>query len=139
MAGVLGEEGGVGQEARGEGGGGRGGGEGRGAEGLQGMQLFERGGENALRAGLGAREAFEAGFGARIEAGAVGEPREGAFERKKGGLGGGDLADKEEFEFAVGRVFAGELGGAGGEGVRGGGGGNGRGRHAERPCALSVG
>lgn len=84
---------------------------------------------------VGAGEAFEAGFGAIGEAGCGGEAFDGALQGVEGGLGGGDLTDKEEFEFACGGVFSGELRGALGDGVAGCGGGK---RHEEIPCAVSV-
>lgn len=135
LAGVAGEEGGVGEQACGEGGKVRGGGVRGAAVQLEGLQFLERGGEDTLGAGLGAGEAFEAGFGAIGEAGCGGEAFDGALQGVEGGLGGGDLTDKEEFEFACGGVFSGELRGALGDGVAGCGGGK---RHEEIPCAVSV-
>ena len=98
---------------------------------LQGLQLLESGGEHALGAGLGAGEAFDAGFGALVEVRGGKQGCDGALEGVEGQFRRGDLADEEQLEFAFGGVAAGELSGARGGRING--------WHMDSLCASSVG
>lgn len=100
------------------------------AEELEGLQLLEGNGEHALGAGLGAGEAFDAGFGALIEVRGGKQGGDGALEGVEGQFRRGDLADEEQFQFAFGGVTAGELSGARGGRING--------WHMGSLCASSV-